>query len=75
MSNFLLQIVHRLTGEVVRFEPGRQVERDFVDDCVAKIVGKGVGWTKSTAHVARDVRAGIEEAIFELKARVPPGSV
>jgi hypothetical protein len=40
-SRYLVQIVDRETQEVVQMEPGLQVEMEFLDDCVQKILGKG----------------------------------
>lgn len=69
-SRYLMQIVDRDTGDVVQFEPGTAIERDFVSDIVRKTSAKGVGLGRTTSHVVGDVRAAIEEAIFELKAQV-----
>jgi hypothetical protein len=71
-SKYLMQVLDRKTGEVVQFEPGLSVEREFVDDCVAKIVSLGVGFFRTSAHVEQDVRDGIEQVIHELKAKVRP---
>jgi hypothetical protein len=38
VSRFLMQIIDRETGDVVQFEPGRQVETDFVSDCAVQVV-------------------------------------
>lgn len=64
---FLLQIVTP-DGMVVRFPGGGPLEREFVDTCVATIVAKGVGALKSQATVAANIRDGITEAIYALKA-------
>jgi hypothetical protein len=71
-SRYLMQIVDRQTEEVVSFEPGQRVETNFVDDCVNRTMAKGVGVGRSSAHVERDMRDGIEEAIHDLKSKVRP---
>jgi len=71
-SRFLMQIVDRETGDVVQWEPGLRVEQDFVDACVQRILSLGVGLGRTAKHVETDVRNGIEQAIFQLKARVKP---
>lgn len=73
-SRYLLQIVDRQSGNVVQFEPGLQAEKDFVADCVKRVVELGVGLLKTEAHVEQDVRTGIELAILDLKAQVRTGS-
>lgn len=67
-----MQIVEARTGKVVEFEPGLSVEINFIDDCVSRILAKGVGVLRTQAHVADDIRAGIEEAIHSLKVKVKP---
>lgn len=70
---FLLQIVDALHGAIVtRFPGGDRLERDFVEACTRKIVAKGVGLMRSQAHVEADIRAGIDEAITELKLDTVP---
>jgi hypothetical protein len=71
-SRYLMQIVDRDTGDVVRYEPGQVVESDFVEDCVEQIVRLGVGLGRTTDHVAADIRRGIEDAIYALKRQVRP---
>jgi len=65
-----MQIVDTKTGNVVEFEPGLSVEVNFVDDCVTRTLAKGVGIGRTRAHVARDIRDAIEEAIHALKIKV-----
>lgn len=72
MSRFRLQIVDTTNAKVCEWEPGRAVEIDFVQDCITKIVSKGVGLGRTSAHVAKDIEDGINEAIFNLKAKVKP---
>lgn len=69
-SKFLLQIVDKTSGKVVQFEPGKSVEIDLVEDCVKRILTKGVGLLKTEAHVEQDIRDGISEAIKNLKAKI-----
>lgn len=56
----------------MEFEPGRSIEKELVSDIVRRLKGKGVGLFRTTSHVELDVRSAIEEAIFELKAKVKP---
>ncbi len=65
-----MQIVDRETGNVVQFEPGMSVESQFIEDCVTNIAFLGVGFGRTTAHVAQDVRNGIESTILSLKTRI-----
>jgi hypothetical protein len=67
-----MQIVDTRNGKVVEFEPGLSVEVNFVDDCVIRMIAKGVGFGRTQAHVAQDVREAIEEAILALKLKVKP---
>jgi len=69
-SKYLLQIVHRDNGKIVEWEPGRDIETEFITDCIARVLVRGVGLFKTSAHVAQDIEAGIEEAILELKKKV-----
>lgn len=63
---FLLQIAFP-DGAVVQLPAGGALERDLVATCTAAIVGKGVGWFKSEAHVRAAISAGISEALTDLK--------
>ena len=69
-SRFLMQIVDRTTGDTVQFEPGLSVEVNFIDDCVTKIVSKGVGFTKTSSQVEAAIRDGIEQSILDLKKKI-----
>ena len=71
-SSFRMQIVDTRNGKVVEFEPGLSVEVNFVDDCVTRVIAKGVGFGRTQAHVAQDVRDAIEESIHALKIKVKP---
>lgn len=71
-SSFTMQIVDKRTGSVVEFEPGLTVEMDFITDVVQRVLDKGVGVFRTEAHVAADIRSGIEEAIYALKVKVKP---
>lgn len=65
-----MQIVDVSTGEVVQWEPGRSVEVDLVEDCLARILKRGVGFFRTSTHVEDDIRAGLLEALLELKKKV-----
>jgi hypothetical protein len=67
-----MQVIDTVTNKTVQYEPGRAVETDFVQDCVDRILAKGVGFMRTEAHVEQDIRDGIAEAIFALKSKVKP---
>jgi hypothetical protein len=80
-SRYLLQIIDRWTGNTIKLEPGLSKTREpilaemaFIEDCVTCIVSLGVGIGRTEAHVAKDIRTGIELAILDLKTqiKVPP---
>jgi hypothetical protein len=71
-SRYLMQIVDRKTGIVVQFEPGLKAETDFVTDCVAHVVSRGVGIGRTSAQVAVAVQAGVEDALMALKGKITP---
>lgn len=67
-----MQVVDRVSGTIINFEPGLSVEVNFIDDCVTKIIARGVGLLRTSNHVEQDIRDGIEEAILALKSQVKP---
>lgn len=69
-SRFKMQIVDTVTGRVVEWEPGLSTEINFVEDCISRIVERGVGFGRTSKHVAKDIEDGITEAIFNLKKKV-----
>lgn len=71
-SRFKLQIVDKVNGDVVEWEPGLSIEMAFVEDITNKIISKRVGFFTTKKKVAQAVKEGLEEAIFELKAKVKP---
>jgi hypothetical protein len=72
-SDYVLQVARKTTGEVVAsWPPGRETEKDFVTAICERVDAKGVGVGHTSAHVVADVRAALEEAIFEVKAQVRP---
>lgn len=65
---FLLQIVEAGGNRVVASVPGGgTLEVDLIDACARAIVARGVGVFRTTAHVEKDIRDGIAEAIMGLK--------
>jgi hypothetical protein len=64
---FLLQIVHVPDGQTARLPGGGPLEANLVDLIARYIMAKGVSF-KTKAHVEKDVRLGIAEAILSLKA-------
>lgn len=69
-SEFLMQILHVPTGEVVRWAPGQPVEAQFIEDLVSRVRAKGVGVGRTADHVAMDVRTAVMELLFDLKKLV-----
>lgn len=67
-----MQIIDTTNGNVVEYEPGKSVEVDFINDCIVRIVAKGVGIGKTEASVSQSIRDGITESIQELKLKVVP---
>src|SRR3990167_6777378 len=63
---YRLQIAD-LNGHVVVLPAGGRLERDFIRECSAAIVRRGVGVWKTEAHVRADIEAGLTEVIRELK--------
>lgn len=64
---FLLQLVDPDSAVVARYHAGGRAEIDFIETCVSAIMAKGVGFGRTAAHVERDVRAGLADAIRTLK--------
>ena len=70
-SEYLIQVVHKSTGKVVTgWEPGLTVEKRLVEELVNRVKTKGVGIFRTEDHVAKDVRAAIEELLYDLKSLV-----
>jgi hypothetical protein len=63
---FYLQIVTP-DGVVARIPGGGRLEIDLIESCVLAIVARGVGFGRSEAHVADDIRTGMREALMGLK--------
>lgn len=68
-SSYLIQVIHKASGEVVRWGPGLKVESDFEDSLIERVKAKGVG-VRMTAHVLTDVRNALRELLHDLKAKV-----
>ena len=65
---FRLQIIDRDGHVVVNpFTGGGPMERELVTRCVEEVVARGVGLFRTEAHVAQDVRDGVQAAIQGLK--------
>jgi hypothetical protein len=69
-SEFLIQVVHKTTGAVVSWEPGREVEYQFETELLSRVAAKGVGMARTTTHVLDDVRTALRELLYDLKRRV-----
>ena len=70
VSEYLVAILHKKTGEVVTGEPGGRLETDLEEALVARVAAKGVGVGRTTAHVCGDVRAALREVLHALKVQV-----
>lgn len=69
-SQFVIRVVDLMTDEFVEWAPGKAVEKQLVDDLCTRVASKGVGITRTTAHVVADVRAAMDELLYELKLNV-----
>jgi hypothetical protein len=70
MSDYLIQVVHKVDGTVAAWAPGLDIEADVVDELVERVRLKGVGIGRTQDHVLDDVRAAMLELLYDLKARV-----
>lgn len=69
MSDYLLQIIHVKTHEVVKgWQPGDRVEVDLVEDLCERL--KGNMGLRTEAAILKAVRKSFAEMIHELKRRV-----
>ena len=71
-SKFLIQVVEKKTGAVVRWAPGLEIERQFEDEVCNRVAAKGVGFGRSSARVVAAVREALEELLHDLKSDVRP---
>lgn len=69
-SQFLLQIVDRNSGKVIKMEPGGPVEREIVADLTKRILDKPIGVFSTKTQVARIVEDCFNELILELKKQI-----
>ena len=74
MSDFRLQIVHKVTGEVCNWwNPGEKTEADLVEAlCAALVARGGVGVFASQNQVLAAIREEFPKIIFDLKLKVQP---
>lgn len=70
-SKYLMQIVDRKTGNVVKFDPGRDVEMDFVDDCTKQIMNIHYGTLKTidTSFVEACVAAVVKRGVGMMRSQ------
>jgi hypothetical protein len=54
-SKFLVQIVHKKTGQIVQWAPGRQIEREFETEVCARVLSKLEALTGESAKTTRVV--------------------
>lgn len=72
-SQYLLQIVERETGEVVKsWEPGSRIETELLTELSTRLSGRGIGLGRTTVHVLDDLKHAWAELLFELKSQVIP---
>lgn len=69
-SDFLIQVVHKATGDVVSWAPGLEVEKEFETELLNRVRAKGVGLFRTEAHVIDDVAVALRELLFDLKKAV-----
>lgn len=69
-SDYAMRIVYLPTGAYHEWVPGSPTETLLVQDLCGRVAEKGVGIGRTTTHVVADVRAAIEELIFDLKKQV-----
>ena len=70
MSAYLIQVIHKDTGDVVRWAPGLEVEKDFEKELIDRVLAKGVGILRTGNQVATSVRTALRELLHDLKAQV-----
>lgn len=71
-SEFLMQIVDRTTGEVVRFEAGGRIETDLKADILARVSQQPTGVFRTEASVRQVVSDAVDAAFRALKRTVRP---
>lgn len=69
-SHYLLQIIERDSGKVVRLEPGGPVETQLVSDLSSKLLEKRVGFFTTKAKVVAIVEESLKEIIKNLKRKI-----
>ena len=69
-SQYLIQVVHKESGKVVRWAPGLEIEKQFEDELLDRVKAKGVGVGRSTTHVLADVQTALQELLHDLKKQV-----
>ena len=65
---FLLQIVYP-GGDVVQLPAGGRLEMDLINEIIAGVKDKGVGFFKTEAQVEKAMREGIAEALYAFKVQ------
>lgn len=62
-KDFVSEVVNAISTYVDFSVP--VTSQEFVDKCVAAIVARGVGFTKTEAHVTEDITNGIREVLVK----------
>ncbi len=68
-----IQLVDRLTGDVVTFPGGSKAEADLVALIRDAVVARGVGVFRTSAHVAADVEDAVRSVFYDFKMRTVLG--
>lgn len=72
-SPYRVQIIDVATGEVVYRElPGLTAEVELIANLQRRVLAKGVGLGRTSAHVVADVGEALTDLLSDLKRIVPP---
>ena len=69
-SQYLIQVIHKESGDVVRWAPGLEIEKQFEDELLDRVKARGVGVGRSTTHVLDDVQTALRGLLHDLKRQV-----
>lgn len=69
-SDFVIQVLHLPTGEIVEWAPGLKVEREFIAEIVNRVGAKKVGVGRTVKTVQSAVKDALIELFWDLKRQV-----
>lgn len=69
-SDFQIQVVHLPSKQIVSWAPGREDERDIIEQVCFRVAKESVGVFRTNKHVVSVVRAALEDTLHSLKAQV-----